>query len=182
MVSREPKQVSSGPPCHSCPSPFSGERIFHPFLMRILFTLFHPFLVRNFVHPFSGENLFSHFSGDNICSPFSGENILSAFSGSFFSGENILSTFSGSFFSGENILFIIPLPFLVRKSSFSSLILFWWELFFTFSGENFVHAFLVRTSSSSSHPFLMRNVCSPFSGENIFLFNPYPFLVRTSPL
>ena len=141
---------------------------FHPFLMRILFTLFHPFLVRNFVHPFSGENLFSPFSGENICSPFSGENILSAF--------------SGSFFSGENILFIIPLPFLVRKSSFSSLILFWWELFFTFSGENFVHAFLVRTSSSSSHPFLMRNVCSPFSGENIFLFNPYPFLVRTSPL
>ena len=78
MVSREPKQVSSGPPCHSGPSPFSGERIFtlfwwefcspfsgknifSPFLVRILFTLFwwehlphHPTLFwwEMFVHPF----------------------------------------------------------------------------------------------------------------------------------
>ena len=85
MVSREPKQVSSGPPCHSCPSPFSGEHIF---------TLFW----WEFCSPFSGKNIFSPFSRENFVHPF----LVRKFVHPFFWGEFFFLTFSPvrtSFFS-----------------------------------------------------------------------------------
>ena len=157
MVSREPKQVSSGPPCHSCPSPFSGERIFtlfwwefcSPFFTlfwwETLFTLFlgricfhiflgttfvHPFLVRTFYQPF----LVHSFLVRTFC--------LSSLS--LFWWENLpfhpLSFSGGNFFS----------PFLVRIL----FTLFWWEHLphhpTLFWWEMFVHPFLVRTSFFST--------------------------------